>query len=436
MNDIYRLVPLSALMKLDATKELPTRLTLLKWGRNETTKGPVMVGQKTLSVLPRNQALNGFDTVALDFEHNTVPGSPEYLRSQEPRPIGAKGKPFVELNVGLGIDNPRWTPDGSKFAGEGHYEDLSGAVALDENNEVIFLHSGALCRQGSARDIHLFSAGIGADGKLVTLAAAVKKEADGEHPCSHYLVAENPDEPSTWHLRVKGSDGKPDHTLMGAAWAALHEGYRGNQYDGPKKTDALDKLKSLYKSENMPVPGETQTHNPMNKNFLIQLFNAAGAALKPDASDADVDAAGAAFIRRFTALIKGGGASTAAPVDLAPLNARLDGFKTGLDTLNARFETLDREAIVRDASIEGKVVPASALPDKDGKGGYTIPQLRALVAELPVTVPVSQRTPTNLKTLAASSMSVSPESQAISNQLGITEEERAKWGGQGTAAKK
>jgi type VI protein secretion system component VasK len=86
---------------------------------------------------------------------------------------------------------------------------------------------------------------------------ATKKEADGEHPGGHYLVVEDAEKPSTWHLRVRGPDGKPDHHLMGAAWAALHGGYRGNKYEGPNPDAALEKLKALYKSEGMDLPSET-----------------------------------------------------------------------------------------------------------------------------------------------------------------------------------
>jgi hypothetical protein len=84
--------------------------------------------------------------------------------------------------------------------------------------------------------------------------AKMKKEADGEHPAGHYLVVGDPEEPSTWHLRVRGPDGKPDHGLMGAAHAALHEGFRGNRYEGPDKEQALAKLKALYAAEKMPWP--------------------------------------------------------------------------------------------------------------------------------------------------------------------------------------
>lgn len=66
-----------------------------------------------------------------------------------------------------------------------------------------------------------------------------------------YLVKEDD---GTEHLPVTDESGKPDHHLMGAAWAALHEGYRGNKYEGPNKQKAIEKLKAMYKSEDMPLP--------------------------------------------------------------------------------------------------------------------------------------------------------------------------------------
>lgn len=84
-----------------------------------------------------------------------------------------------------------------------------------------------------------------------------KKTEGGEsYSASAYLVAEDPESPSTWHLRVRDADGKPNHTLMGAAWAALHQGYRGNTYAGPNKAAALSTLKALYTSEGMDTPVE------------------------------------------------------------------------------------------------------------------------------------------------------------------------------------
>ena len=44
---------------------------------------------------------------------------------------------------------------------------------------------------------------------------------------------------------------------MGAAWAALHGGYRGNKYEGPDKAKAIKKLKAMYKSKGMKTPSES-----------------------------------------------------------------------------------------------------------------------------------------------------------------------------------
>ena len=84
------------------------------------------------------------------------------------------------------------------------------------------------------------------------------KTVDGKkRPASDFLVVPDKDKPSTWALPVK-VNGKVDHNLMGAAWAALMSpsGYRGNQYEGEGKTQAISKLKALYKKEEMPLPTE------------------------------------------------------------------------------------------------------------------------------------------------------------------------------------
>jgi hypothetical protein len=87
-------------------------------------------------------------------------------------------------------------------------------------------------------------------GKRKSWAVTTKASSPGD-----YLVVEDSAKPSTYHLQVK-RNGKPDHRLMGAAWAALHGGYRGNTYQGPDKAQALDKLKALYRAEKMDLPSE------------------------------------------------------------------------------------------------------------------------------------------------------------------------------------
>ena len=98
----------------------------------------------------------------------------------------------------------------------------------------------------------------GADVPMSELIAAyreakTKTVAGKVRPAGDFLVVEDSDKPTTWHLPVK-VNGKPDHRLMGGAWAALHGGYRGNKYEGPGKAAALAKLRALYKSEDMPLP--------------------------------------------------------------------------------------------------------------------------------------------------------------------------------------
>ena len=59
------------------------------------------------------------------------------------------------------------------------------------------------------------------------------------------------------HLPYTDASGNPNHRLMGAAWAALHGGYRGNKYEGKGKEAALARLKAVYKSEKMDTPEES-----------------------------------------------------------------------------------------------------------------------------------------------------------------------------------
>jgi hypothetical protein len=57
--------------------------------------------------------------------------------------------------------------------------------------------------------------------------------------------------------------GKPDHHLMGDAYAALTTGFRGNKYEGTGKEEALAKLQKRYKDENLETPGEEKAETPL-----------------------------------------------------------------------------------------------------------------------------------------------------------------------------
>lgn len=139
--------------------ELPQRFKLLAWGDNPTASGrKARVGRKTLSVLNAAQKRSGFEEIALDFEHNTVPGTRAYKESAEPRPVAAYGTLAVVENEGVFFNVSRWTPKG--LAEALNFQDLSPAPATDETGEVIFIHSAALCRNGDIEGLRFVTLSV------------------------------------------------------------------------------------------------------------------------------------------------------------------------------------------------------------------------------------------------------------------------------------
>ena len=107
-------------------------------------------------------------------------------------------------------------------------------------------------------DLDELDKGAGKGGFLVT-------EADG-----------------TKHLPTTSS-GKPDHGLMGGAWAALHDGYRGNKYQGPGKQQAIKDLKALYEREGMRTPDQSKA--AIASQLRKGLFDVAQLAMLVDQLD-------------------------------------------------------------------------------------------------------------------------------------------------------
>lgn len=136
--------------------DLPKRLVVLPWGANDTVSaGKVTVNSVTLAELPRHQERMNFDRVALDFNHNTVEGSPWY--KGEPAKVAAFAVPQVIEGVGLVFEDLEWTPEGEEHVRGKHYIDLSAAVKTNERGEVIFCHSAGVCRQGQIKDLHILA---------------------------------------------------------------------------------------------------------------------------------------------------------------------------------------------------------------------------------------------------------------------------------------
>lgn len=155
MNDtpeFVRVLSRSPLASLGAAAgaELPRRMMILRWGENPNANGKtVRVGQKLLDALAEPEC--AFSEVALDFEHNTVPGTPEYQHTAEPRAVAGYGRIVAEEGVGVFLEMERWTPEGEKMAH--HYQDLSAAPVCDKAGNVVAIASVALCRTGAVPGI-------------------------------------------------------------------------------------------------------------------------------------------------------------------------------------------------------------------------------------------------------------------------------------------
>lgn len=98
-----------------------------------------------------------------------------------------------------------------------------------------------------------------------------------------YLVTEHKNGKTVQHLPTT-KNGKPDHGLMGGAWAALHGGYRGNKYEGPGKQQAIAKLKALYKREGMKTPSEQQAASALVRaaRAVLKVFGTADEGFKEE----------------------------------------------------------------------------------------------------------------------------------------------------------
>lgn len=135
---------------------LPQRILVMPWGNNPTTQGPVIVNETTTKQLASYNAAQNWDRIGLDFEHSSVPGSPTY--KGEPVKMAGYGKLEVVPGEGIYLLMSSWTPEGTEYAGGGHYGDLSPVVKVNARNEVIGLHSVALCRHGATEGLIFLSA--------------------------------------------------------------------------------------------------------------------------------------------------------------------------------------------------------------------------------------------------------------------------------------
>ena len=146
-------------LSADAAK-LPRRIKVLNWGDNPNCHGRrVNVGELFVKCL-------GADTypyrkVALDFEHNTFPGTAAYKESQEPRPVAGFGTIEAVPGDGVYITMSSWTPEGEKMAV--NFADVSAGAVTDKEGNLVAVASVALCRAGAVEGMDFVEAPLSGD---------------------------------------------------------------------------------------------------------------------------------------------------------------------------------------------------------------------------------------------------------------------------------
>jgi phage I-like protein len=301
--------------RFKADGKLPDRIKVLNWGDNPAIEGiNPKLGEHSVRMFNAIMARKGLDRVALDFEHNTVPGTVEYERSQEPRAIAAHGPAELVPGDGLYLTNLNYTPHGNDFALD--YPDLSPAVHIDPaTGEVDFLHSCALTRAGAVLGLSYYSIEAHIEDKVTR-----RDEMD-------------------WKDFVRGFAG------LGA--------------------DATDEqLQAGFEAKVIALAAE----NVGSVRESITTLSATVEGLKPgDGHEAEITA----------------------------LSATVASLKDELGTVSGEVVAIRRQGVCEQAAREGKVIPLSA----EQIAAMDPAMLAGMVEKLPVTVPVDQRTPTNVQPL-------------------------------------
>ena len=160
-------------LSADASK-LPRRIKILNWGDNPNCHG------KRVNVGPLFVKCLGAETypyrkVALDFEHNTFPGTAAYKESQEPRPVAGFGAIEVVEGKGVYLTMSSWTPEGEKNAV--NFADVSAGAVTDKDGNVVAVASVALCRAGAVEGMDFVEAPL-SGGVTEALGGIIRQQAN------------------------------------------------------------------------------------------------------------------------------------------------------------------------------------------------------------------------------------------------------------------
>ena len=159
--------------------QLPRRIKILNWGDNPNCHGKrVNVGALFVKCL--NAETYPYRKVALDFEHNTFPGTAAYKESKEPRPVAGFGTIEAVEGEGVFITMSSWTPEGEKMAV--NFADVSAGAVTDKEGNLIAVASVALCRAGAVDGMDFVEAPL--SGSVSSALSGIINQEGGLKPAA------------------------------------------------------------------------------------------------------------------------------------------------------------------------------------------------------------------------------------------------------------
>lgn len=175
---LLRTTGVAVALSADAAK-LPRRIKVLNWGDNPNCHGRrVNVGPLFAKCL--SAAVYPYRQVALDFEHNTFPGTAAYKESREPRPVAGFGSIEVVEGRGVYLTMSSWTPEGERMAV--NYADVSAGAVTDKDGNVVAVASVALCRAGAVDGMDFVEAPL--SGGVSSALSGIINQDGGMKPAS------------------------------------------------------------------------------------------------------------------------------------------------------------------------------------------------------------------------------------------------------------
>lgn len=273
-----------------ASGELPERLLILPWGQHDLGKRGTALCDATTAALFADamKALKFNGPVALDFNHNSLPGHAAYLAEQEPRRKAAWGIPLVVHGEGIYLTALSWTPEGRDAFLGGHFQDISPVIFRDKANHVIAIHSAALCDHGEVDGLTIEAASAPPE---LQHAFAALSSLPISHPLSPISPPQHhpmkPEILAALAALLKGMDielaAEPDDTMLADALTAA--------------AGKLDDMKAKLTAAAAPPPEKKEEVKPDALSAQITDLQAQLATIRAEKDQARRDALMAEAIR-------------------------------------------------------------------------------------------------------------------------------------------